>query len=134
MSGSMPFAWIERPDGVNYRAVVNRKAPLSAPMGMMDLHGTFAEGAGARRAWRACHPAAHRRRFPRPKPRILGPTPVSVESRAPATAAINVGGSQAVEPDLVAGRRQKPVKSPAGRAFVKVQHERFQPFDYRDAP
>jgi hypothetical protein len=41
MSGSMPFAWIERPDGVNYRAVVNRKAPLSAPMGMMDLHGTY---------------------------------------------------------------------------------------------
>ena len=39
MSGSMPFAWIERPDGVKYRAVVNRKAPLSAPMGMMDLHG-----------------------------------------------------------------------------------------------
>src|SRR3984893_3317229 len=35
MSGSMPFAWIERPDGVKYRAVVNRKAPLSAPIGMM---------------------------------------------------------------------------------------------------
>ena len=35
MSGSMPFAWIERPDGVKYRAVVNRNAPLSAPNGMM---------------------------------------------------------------------------------------------------
>ena len=35
MSGSMPLAWIERPDGVKYRAVVNRNAPLSAPNGMM---------------------------------------------------------------------------------------------------
>ena len=35
MSGSMPFAWIERPDGVKYRAEVNRNAPLSAPNGMM---------------------------------------------------------------------------------------------------
>ena len=35
MSGSMPFAWIERPDGVKYRAVVSRNAPLPSPSGMM---------------------------------------------------------------------------------------------------
>ena len=47
MSASMPFAWIERPDGVKYRAVVNRKAPLSAPIRDDGLHGTFAERARA---------------------------------------------------------------------------------------
>ena len=35
MSGRIPFAWIERPDGVKYRAVVNRNAPLPCPSGMM---------------------------------------------------------------------------------------------------
>jgi hypothetical protein len=27
MSGSMPFAWIERPDGVKYRAVIFQGRP-----------------------------------------------------------------------------------------------------------
>jgi hypothetical protein len=35
MSGVMPLACIERPDGVKYRAVVNRRAPLPEPSGMM---------------------------------------------------------------------------------------------------
>ena len=35
MSGVMPLAWMERPEGVKYRAVVRRNAPLPAPSGMM---------------------------------------------------------------------------------------------------
>jgi hypothetical protein len=35
MSGRIPFAWIEQPDGVKYRAVVNRNAPLPCPSEMM---------------------------------------------------------------------------------------------------
>ena len=35
MSGEIPLAWIERPDGEKYRAVVSRKAPLPDPSGMI---------------------------------------------------------------------------------------------------
>ena len=44
MSGSIPFAWIERPDGVKYRAVVSRGAPSKRDDG---LHRALAEGARA---------------------------------------------------------------------------------------
>jgi hypothetical protein len=35
MSGVMRLAWIDRPGGVKYRAVVSRSAPLPEPNGMM---------------------------------------------------------------------------------------------------
>jgi hypothetical protein len=35
ISGTMHLAWIERPDGLKERAVVNRNAPLPEPSGMM---------------------------------------------------------------------------------------------------
>ena len=35
MSGVMPCAWMERPDGVKYRAVVRRRAPFPWPRGIM---------------------------------------------------------------------------------------------------
>src|SRR5947199_413190 len=77
MSGSMPLAWIERPDGVKYRAVVKRSAP-SLPrgtivcsdlraqlvdLGLQSIEGVLAERGDADVDHLAFGPAGHRLYF-----------------------------------------------------------------------